>query len=500
MSLKRLAIAVAALVVVSAITLGLISGTFGRLVGFPPATSEPGPSATTAATAPRTASAPADGAPSSPSTRTVGTAPPATSSTDTPPADTSTELPRPVLFPAPPGPKPAAATVADRIKAVSSKGVGGHYTGTVVDVGIGKVVFKHRAGSAEIPASVTKLLTSAAALTELGPQHRFTTKVVSGAEKQIILVGGGDPYLAKKSSKSTYPARASLGGLAAQTAAALKKSKQTSVRLGYDDSLFTGPAWNPSWPSGYGDQVTRTSALWVDEGRLAGYSPGPRTSDPSGQAAKVFAQALRKRGIKVTAIKADEAAATDEAIASVRSMSLERIVERVLMASDNDGAEVLFRQVAVAAGRDGSISQARKQLKETLTELGAWHDDTVVRDGSGLSRDNRIGADTLARVLQLAAEKSHPELRALITGLPVAGVEGSLRYRFGTDDTTSARGLVRGKTGTLRRVYSLAGFVRTVDGTLVVYAFIVNGSPNAYAAQTWLDEVTAAVASCGCRN
>ena len=151
---------------------------------------------------------------------------------------------------------------------------------------------------------------------------------------------------------------------------------------------------------------------------------------PSGQAAKTFAAALKKRGIKVTAVTEVAAEKGDQVVASVQSMPLERIVEQVLMASDNDAAEVLFRQVAVAGGRSGSISQARKQLKITLTKLKAWHEDTVVHDGSGLSRDNRIGADTLSRLLRLASQESHPELRGLITGLPVAGVEGSLKYRF----------------------------------------------------------------------
>ncbi|HYI56611.1 MAG TPA: D-alanyl-D-alanine carboxypeptidase/D-alanyl-D-alanine-endopeptidase, partial [Microlunatus sp.] len=399
-----------------------------------------------------------------------------------------------------PGDKPDSATVAGRIKAVSRTGVGGVYSGSVIDVGTGKALFAHRAGAAAIPASVNKILSSAAVLSELGPEHRFSTTVVRSGKKQIILVGGGDPYLASKTTSSTYPARASVADLAKKTAAALKKTKTTSVTLGYDATLFTGPAWNPTWPTGYADQVTPTSALWVDEGRLAGSSPGPRTSDPSGQAAKTFAAALKKRGIKVTAVTEVAAEKGDQVVASVQSMPLERIVEQVLMASDNDAAEVLFRQVAVAGGRSGSISQARKQLKITLTKLKAWHEDTVVHDGSGLSRDNRIGADTLSRLLRLASQQSHPELRGLITGLPVAGVEGSLKYRFDAADTVAARGKVRGKTGTLRQVYSLAGFVRTTDGTLVVFAFITNGATGEFAAKNWLDGVTAAVAGCGCQG
>ena len=492
-SLKRLAVAVAALVVVSALALGLISGTFGgSLTGHSSVTRENAVSGSPSAPS-ASAGTPSVATPANPTT-------PSPSVSKTTPSDGATELPRTVLLAAPPGDKPDAATVAARIRAVSRAGVGGVYSGSVVDVGTGKALFSHRAGAAEIPASVNKLLTSAAVLSLLGPEHRFTTSVVSSGKKQIILVGGGDPYLATKTTSSTYPARASVADLAKKTAASLKKAKRTSVTLGYDATLFTGPAWNPTWPSGYGDQVTPTSALWVDEGRLAGVSPGPRTSDPAGQAAKAFAAALRKQGIKVTDIAKADAEKGDPRLAAVSSMPLERIVEQVLMTSDNDGAEVLFRQVAVAGGRAGSISQARRQMKQTLTELKAWHEDTAVHDGSGLSRDNLIGADTLSRLLRLAAEDKHPELRGLITGLPVAGVEGSLKYRFSAEDARPARGMVRGKTGTLRQVYSLAGFVRTTDGTLIAYAFITNGATGEFAAKSWLDKVAAAVAGCGCQG
>ncbi|GAA3718423.1 hypothetical protein GCM10022204_43020 [Microlunatus aurantiacus] len=490
-SLKRLVVAVVALVVISAAALGLISGALGT--GFSADSSvgrENGPSGTPGGPP---SGAATDSPPPSPDSDA-----PSPGVSNTTPAPFPTELPRSVLQPAPPGDRPEAATVAARIRSVSRAGVGGVYSGSVVDVGTGKTLFAHRAEAAEIPASVNKLLTSAAVLSMLGPEHRFTTSVVASGKKQIILVGGGDPYLATRTTASTYPARASVADLAKKTAAALKKAKRTSVTLGYDAGLFAGPAWNPTWPSGYGDQVTPTSALWVDEGRLAGGSPGPRTSDPAGQAAKAFAAALRRQGIKVTDVAEADAAKGDPRIAAVSSMPLERIVEQVLMSSDNDGAEVLFRQVALAGGRSGSIIEGRRQIKVTLTELGAWHPDTVVRDGSGLSRDNRIGANTLSRLLRLAATGDHAQLRALITGLPVAGVEGSLKGRFSADDTVAARGMVRGKTGTLRQVHSLAGFLRTTDGTLVAYAFITNGATGEFAAKTWLDRVAASVAGCGC--
>ena len=66
----------------------------------------------------------------------------------------------------------------------------------------------------------------------------------------------------------------------------------------------------------------------------------------------------------------------------------------------------------------------------------------------------------------------------MVTGLPVAGVEGSLRRRFGDDASLAGRGVVRGKTGTLREVHTLAGLLRTRDGSVLVYAFLINNPKN----------------------
>ena len=117
------------------------------------------------------------------------------------------------------------------------------------DLATGGVVYRHGRG-AVTPASTTKLLTTTAALAKLGPMKRFRTTVRQSAGR-LVLVGGGDPFLAssKAASKGLYPTRATLEDLAARTAAALRQQGTTAVRLGYDDSLFTGPKVDPTWPA-----------------------------------------------------------------------------------------------------------------------------------------------------------------------------------------------------------------------------------------------------------
>lgn len=466
-----------AVLLVAALAVGVVTGFFPRLLG-------------TTGTA--------SGSASSGSASTSGVRPtPGASTTPTPDPVT----PKSVMAAATSGDEPSAAKLEAKVEAVDDTAMKATYSAAVLDVGTGKTLYAHRAGASEIPASTMKLLTSTAALELLGPDHRFTTSVVRPSEGTIILVGGGDPYLATKTSARTYPARASIADLAADTASALAKSGRTKVNLGYDATLFSGPAWNPTWPSGYSDQVTPVSALVVDEGRLLGVSPGPREQDPAAAAAKAFDAALEKQGIEVTKTsekKADSGDKKDKRIASVSSMPLERIVEQVLLTSDNDGAENLFRHVALADGRDGSSAEARTAVEKTLEGLKVWSDDAEVYDGSGLGRSTRVPAAMMADVLRLATETDRPELRAVITGLPVAGVEGSLRHRFTSDSTEAGIGLVHAKTGTLSQVHSLAGIVRTRDGAVLVFAFLVNESQDDYAAKVWLDKVTSAVASCGC--
>jgi serine-type D-Ala-D-Ala carboxypeptidase/endopeptidase (penicillin-binding protein 4) len=481
--LSRVLVALVALVVLAGLTAGIVTGTFGSwarsgleatglysrggsssLVPAGLATSSPVPAASSA----------------TPSTSQVSPAP--------------VEL-KPVLAGASPA-KPAAVKVTKLINGVSRKGVKDAFSGSVIDVGSGAVLYRHKATSGYIPASTMKLLTTTAALSLLGPERRFTTKVVAPEKGSIILVGGGDPYL----SSTPGDGRASISTLASRSADALKKKGVRKVSLGYDTSLFSGPSWNPTWPDAYADQVSKVSALWVNEGRVTGFSPGPRVSDPPAEAAKAFAAALKKRGITVTKTAKAKAPRGSAAVASVSSLPAERIVELLLMASDNDAAEVMFRQAALAAGQPGSFAGGVKAVHARLQKLGVLDASVRIVDGSGLSRQTRVPADSMAKVLRVAMEEKHPELRGVVTGLPVAGVEGSLRVRFFDDASTNARGLVRGKTGTLTKVHSLAGFVRAPDGSMLAYAFLVNNPKNEYESIVWLDRVSAALARCGCTS
>jgi D-alanyl-D-alanine carboxypeptidase/D-alanyl-D-alanine-endopeptidase (penicillin-binding protein 4) len=105
----------------------------------------------------------------------------------------------------------------------------------------------------------------------------------------------------------------------------------------------------------------------------------------------------------------------------------------------------------------------------------------------------------LATVLTRTASGGLPRAAPILSGLAVAGYDGTLADR-GDSDPATAPGSVRAKTGTLLGVHGLAGTVVTADGRLLVFALLANRSTGGdAAAEGALDDVAAALARCGCR-
>ncbi|MET0767989.1 MAG: D-alanyl-D-alanine carboxypeptidase/D-alanyl-D-alanine-endopeptidase [Aeromicrobium sp.] len=346
------------------------------------------------------------------------------------------------------------------------------------------------------PASTTKVLVAFAALSEIDPGTRFATRVVRSGDG-IALVGGGDPYLATKRAgrNDDRVVRADLTTLARRTATALEAAGTTAVTLGYDASLFLGPATSPAWEPSYltGNIVTPVSALWVDQG----VTDGVRDRDPAADAARTFADLLADRGITVDGSPAAVVAGADaQPVAEVLSAPVEQIVETLVRVSDNQAAEVVLRHVAIAAGRPADFEGGTGAVAAAVQAAGVDATGLVLNDGSGLSRDNRITPRLLVQTLGAAARSSRTA--GLIADLPVGGFTGTLVGRFA--DLTAARGAVRAKTGTLTGIHSLAGYATDADGRPVLFAVMADRADEdqPFAAQAALDEVAAAIAGCSC--
>lgn len=387
---------------------------------------------------------------------------------------------------------PALARILDPLLDVPA--LGDEWTGAVVDVATGKPVYGENAGEALTPASTTKIATAVAALSAAGADHRITTRtVLEPGTGEVVLVGGGDPTL---TARKTAAGNASLRTLADATARALRARGKSSVTLSYDTSLYGGPAQHPL---GVNENLAPVVPLMTDEGRLddSTHGPAPRATDPAAAAARTFAELLKDRGIKAKKPGPSKASARARELGSVQSPPLADLVERMLTNSDNDIAEALARQTALASGEPASFDGGGKAVRARLAGLGLPLSGARFADGSGLDRDDRLSAGLLAALLALAGDGAHPELRTVLTGLPVAGFTGTLSHRY--TDESSATGLVRAKTGTLTGVNTLAGTVVDRDGRLLAFAFLASRTTDPQGAQRTLDEAASALAGCGCR-
>ena len=342
-----------------------------------------------------------------------------------------------------------------------------------------------------IPASTQKILVAAAALDVLGADHRFTTEVVTAQEPvagvvagDLVLVGGGDPLL----SSDWYPTSnlerrpvlnpTSLDALADSVQAA-GVTVVEGVVLGdgsrYDDEFFA-----PGWGTGVaGLEAGPYDALMVNDARVLGEDR--RADDPNAAAAREFTQLLRDRGIVVAGEGASgglDVGSTPFPVASIDSAPLTAVVEEMLTNSDNNTAELLVKELAVAA-TPTAVGTREAGLDVIGGRLAEWGIDTtgiVLSDGSGLSLDNRLTCSALLAVLQ----RSGPD-DTIGAALPVAGESGTLADVF-TDHPVAGRLL--GKTGTLNNppfnadppaVKALAGYLPVDGGGAVEYVLILNG-------------------------
>lgn len=365
----------------------------------------------------------------------------------TPPAPTAAELI---------SERPSGARWTSAIDAVTE--------GRDVSVAVGtgtRIVYEHLGEQARIPASNQKLLTSMAALEMWGPSFRFPTTammrkpaldgVVRG---DVWIVGSGDPEVSS----------ASMARLASRMRAAGLTRVAGSV-MG-DTSAFTREWWAPGWVPGLSrSYVNRATALAFDGNAGAGL--------PEQLAAASLTTALESRGIEVEGAPGAGDGPTDlTPLTRIPSAPLADLLATQNHGSVNFYAEMLLKALgALPTGTSGSTAGGAAMVESWAED---WGVDAQVRDGSGLSHEDRISTHDLVALLLLAARE--PWATALVQSLPGPG-----------DGTVGDRliGLpVRAKTGTLFEtpVSSLSGYITDASGTTVAFSVISRGLDKAIAA------------------
>jgi len=408
----------------------------------------------------------------------------------------------------------------------------------VFDLDAKKPVYEHNADELLNPASNMKIVTTVAALARLGPDYRYPTEIyvaeepVGGVvEGDIYLKGKGDPSLDTErlfrivrqlkhlglrevrgnlvvddtffdaqyegpgweQDDSDRPYMAGAGAVslnynavAVHVHPAEKPGEPGRVELEPASDFFvlenhavTAPARSrtriavQSLPQGNRQKIV------VDARLPAGRRGGPvwrRISNPPMYAGETLKAMLAEQGIRVRGKV--RKGAVPQALRPFHvdwSEPLAILVHTVNKWSQNHMSEMLLKTLgAELQGEPGTWSKGVAAVEEMLaSEVGIPPGSFVMKNGSGLNDTNRFSARQLVRVLAWAREQLlvSPEL---LTSLPVAGIDGTVRNRMGG---TPAQGRIRAKTGTLQNVTALSGYATSMGGRQLAFSILVNDYP-----------------------
>ena len=313
------------------------------------------------------------------------------------------------------------------------------------DLDTGRVLYDRNADLPMIPASNMKLVSTAAALDALGPDYRYqTTLYLDGPVEYGTLIGS---LVVRGSGDPTWAGRSSRRDLA-------------DVFRQWADSVYDA-----------GIRNVLDTLVVVDD----------VIQNPDTYFVRGLRDALVERGIglpgglEVVTSGVSPAYQRMRPVARHTSPPLEAFVGLTNTDSNNMYAERILRTTASALfPSPGPVrpSLRRRAADRLLERLGIDPVTFVVADGSGLSRSNRLTPIGIVRLLEGMRDHPDPATRdAFIRSLPLGGFTGTLDRRYRAGD---ARGNVRAKTGYIRGVRTLSGYVTTARDHTIAFSILCN--------------------------
>lgn len=318
-----------------------------------------------------------------------------------------------------------------------------------------------------IPASNTKLFTTAAALTIMGGEYILSTKLLTDDSDLNDEIINGNLYI--KGFGNSIFSEADLDNMVTDLRN-MGIIKITGNVIG-DDTFFDNIYSRDDWIS---DEVANVklppiSALVIDRNREIIYKKkgkGTRSyiiniEDPPLYAASLLRTKLLNAGIEVenNAIKGE--APFNAVVVSEKGVLLRELIKTINKESDNFLAECLFKTIGAAAtGKQGNSFYSTQAILDFIDDNAIYSTGTAVLDGSGISRFDQITVGAIAGLL----EKMYFDLanfEDFYNSLSIAGIDGTLKRRL---IGTTAENNFHGKTGTLNGVSSLSGYLTCPNG------------------------------------
>ena len=399
-----------------------------------------------------------------------------------------------------------------------------------------------------IPASTVKLLTTAAALNELGADFRITTPIYATGNlphlDTVRIKGKGDPTITSEIIENIVQQFKVLG---------IRSIKKLII----DDSYFSLPAIDPTWEwlDTYYYYATAVNSVILDRNtvrltllpqqigqpvklqwgdRIAsrqwqifnrGITALPNSEysieingvlgkpvlnirgklpqdneedvwdlaivDPANYFLATFRDLLSQEGINVTqGIVVTETIQNKEEriIAQMYSPPLKELIKEINRESNNLYAEVLLKILA----KKLNINDPIEALEISLNKLDISSDNYSLKDASGLSRQNLMTPETLVQILSVMANTNF-DYRS---SLAIAGSNGTLKNRF---INTEVQNNLWGKTGSLSGVVTIAGYLISARQTIVFSILVNNFNDKNQIVHQAVDEILLLLSQFQCR-
>jgi D-alanyl-D-alanine carboxypeptidase/D-alanyl-D-alanine-endopeptidase (penicillin-binding protein 4) len=389
----------------------------------------------------------------------------------------------------------SAATSCAQMKAWLTAGGGSSSGLLVVDAESGEVICAQAAETPRPLASNTKLFTTAAALSLLGPETRIPTKVMTDGtvdsagvlHGSLYLQGGGDPTLGTPAFYDSY-----LAGLGTNIFALVPQLKRAGIkavtgRLYGDDTIFDRK--RGVLDSGYATSqyIGPLSGLDFNSGFAGNTSSSHFSSEPAKLATQTLDNSMRHSGIKISSTVAlGKTPAAAKSVAVIRSQPLTKIVNTTDVYSDNFFAEMLAKLLGARIGEAGTTAAGTTVVEDFAAELGS---EIHQVDGSGLTHSNEASPQEVVDLL-LGMRTSNVS-ENFIEDLALAGHEGTTAGRM---KGTPAYGRCRLKTGTLTGVSNLSGYCFNKSGRVMAFSTLMGSVGSTEYAHIEQDRIAGAVA------
>lgn len=409
-------------------------------------------------------------------------------------------------------------------------------------------IFKQREKDMMIPASITKIVTASAVLDHFPPGHKFKTQLLSSAKIRdgvlkgsLYLKGGGDPSFV--SENMWYLVNAFMRNEIQKIEGDIIVDDSLFDKVRFDssrqdkrvDRAYDAPAgamsfnWNSVNIFVRPNDKGETAKVFIDpendyirlvnksrtgsgsENKLladrvddkkfdgdvihVGGSIGKNLKEVtvfknitqpdlwSGYNLKSF---LKQRGITVTGqIKNGNAPGDADVLAESDSKSIELVLADMNKFSNNYVAEMLTKNLGTTLKKPASLADGMKVINEHLKSLKIDESEFKLQSPSGLTHENRMTPNAFWVVLQHLKNdfQVQPEL---LTSLPIAGIDGTLKKRM---KGTNAERWVRAKTGYINDVVTLAGYAGRKDGQVITFVLMYNGSTDEARVRLFFDQL-----------